>query len=257
MARLDGKVAFISGAARGIGLATAKRFCEEGAAVILSDVNGAAAETSAAALTGNAEGLQHDVRSPDEWDAVMDHVKTKYGRLDILVNNAGILATENSQTVENTEFAQWQAIQDVNVNGVMLGCQAAVAAMKTQEGGSIVNLSSIAAIIATPHLFSYGASKSAVRQMTKSVAVYCARAGYKIRCNSVHPGIIQTDMGNAVLSLDNGDVERNRDSRRQTIPLGELGQAIDVANAIMFLASDESRYITGAELVIDGGFTAI
>jgi 3(or 17)beta-hydroxysteroid dehydrogenase len=257
MARLDGKIAFISGAGRGIGLATAQRFVEEGAIVTLSDINGEAAEQAAAELGGEAEGLQQDVRDPDGWQQVMDHVTSKHGGLDILVNNAGILATENTQNVETTEMAQWRALQDVNVDGVMMGCQAAVAAMKASGGGSIINLSSVAALIGTPQLFAYGASKGAVRQMTKSVAVHCARAGYGIRCNSVHPGLIQTDMGDAVLALDNGDVARNKEARRVFVPMGELGEARDIANAILFLASDESRYITGAELVVDGGFTVI
>ena len=154
-------------------------------------------------------------------------------------------------------MAQWRALQEVNVNGVMLGCQAAVAAMKTSGGGAIVNLSSTAALLGTPYLYAYGASKGAVRQMTKSVAVHCARAGYKIRCNSVHPGLIETDMGDQVLSLDNGDIERNKEARRSLVPMGELGQARDIANAILFLASEDARYITGAELVVDGGYTVV
>ena len=181
MARLDGKIAFVSGAARGIGFATAERFAEEGAIVTITDIDGEAAARAAADLGGNAEGLQQDVRDPDGWSEIIDYVTGKRGGLDILVNNAGILATQNSQSVENTDMAQWQALQEVNVNGVMLGCQAAIAAMKNSGGGSIVNLSSIAAMMGTPHLFAYGASKGAVRQMTKSVAVHCARAGYKIR----------------------------------------------------------------------------
>jgi NAD(P)-dependent dehydrogenase (short-subunit alcohol dehydrogenase family) len=257
MGRLEGKIAFISGAARGIGFATAQRFAEEGATVIIADINGEAAERAAAELGDSAEGLQQDVREEAGWAEVMEHVTGKHGGLDIHVNNAGILATGDTQNVENTDLAQWQALQDVNVTGVMLGCQAAVAAMKASGGGSIINLSSVAALIGTPALFAYGASKGAVRQLTKSVAVHCARAGYKIRCNSVHPGLIQTDMGDQVMTMDNGSIERNTKVREAIVPLGELGQARDIANAILFLASDDARYITGAELVVDGGFTVV
>jgi 3(or 17)beta-hydroxysteroid dehydrogenase len=257
MGRLDGKIALVTGGARGIGRAAATRLSEEGASVVITDMNGAGAEASAGAIGGNAEGLQHDVRSAEDWQRVMDHILARFGRLDIQVNNAGILATANTQTVENTDIDQWRAVQGVNVEGVYLGCQFAIATMKRSGGGSIVNLSSIAGLIGTPHLFAYGASKGAVRQLTKSVAVYCGRAGYKIRCNSVHPGLIQTDMGDEVMGLDNGDAERNKATRVKMVPLGYIADPVQVANCILFLASDESSYVTGAELVVDGGFTAV
>jgi NAD(P)-dependent dehydrogenase (short-subunit alcohol dehydrogenase family) len=148
----------------------------------------------------------------------------------------------------------------VNVEGVFLGCKHAVEAMRANagsSGGAIVNLSSIAGLVATPHVAAYGASKGAVRQLTKSVAIWCGRQGYRIRCNSVRPGIIQTDMGEQVMRLGGADPERAWETRIRQIPIGETGRPEDIANGILFLASDEARHITGAELVIDGGMTAI
>jgi len=256
MARVDGKVALVTGGGGGIGRATARRLADEGAAVVVTDLRAAEASATAEEIGGNALALAQDVRDEADWRRVIADVQARHGQLDILVNNAGILATENSQNVENTEMTQWRAVQAVNVDGVYLGCRHGVEAMK-QAGGAIVNLSSVAGLIGTPHLFAYGASKGAVRQLTKSVAVYCARAGYGIRCNSVHPGLIDTDMGTQVMGLDGADVEANKAARRQMVPVGELGAAEHVANCILFLASDEAAYVTGAELVVDGGLTAI
>ena len=147
-------------------------------------------------------------------------------------------------------------MQAVNAEGVFLGCRAAVKAMKA-AGGAIVNLSSIAGLIATPQFVAYGASKGAVRQFTKSVAVDCARKGYRIRCNSVHPGFIETDMGRGSMLMDGGDAEARYKARVRLTPLGVPGQPEDIANGVVFLASDEARHVTGAELVIDGGMTAV
>ena len=184
----------------------------------------------------------------------MDNVLQKHGRLDILINNAGILATESSQDVESTSLNQWQAVNAVNSEGVFLGCQHGIQAMKA-TGGSIVNLSSIAALMATPHLFAYGASKAAVRQLTKTVAVHCGREGYRIRCNSVHPGVIETSMGDELMALGGGNVEEKWAARIAAIPLGEAGTVDDVASCVLFLASDEARHVTGSALVVDGGTT--
>jgi 3(or 17)beta-hydroxysteroid dehydrogenase len=196
--------------------------------------------------------------------AVADH----HGRPDILVNNAGILATEDNQSLAQTELKQWRAVQAVNVEGVFLGCKYGVAAMSAGDseqkrprggagGGAIVNMSSLAAMIGSAHLVAYGASKGAVRQLTKSVAIDCARKGLGIRCNSVHPGMIVTDMGDQVLSLGGGDAKKRYASRMRLIPMGEPGQAVDVANCVLFLASDEARHVTGTELIVDGGIAAI
>ncbi|HZD24774.1 MAG TPA: glucose 1-dehydrogenase [Alphaproteobacteria bacterium] len=257
MARVEGKIALVTGAARGIGRATAQALAREGAVVTVTDLSEEDAARTAAELGGGAEGLAQDVRSADDWARVVGHVMARHGRLDILVNNAGILATRDTQVLEDTDMEQWRAVQTVNVEGVFLGCKQAVPAMAKGGGGSIVNLSSIAGLVGTPHVIAYGASKGAVRQLTKSVAAYCGRKGWKIRCNSVHPGVIDTDMGDQVLSLGGADLEETKRQRAKMIPLQELGRAEDVANCILFLASDEARYVTGAELVVDGGYTTL
>ena len=257
MGRVDGKIAIVTGGGNGIGRATALRLAAEGARVMLADLDAVAAAAVADEIGDTAASRGHDVRRPEDWAALMEDVLQRYGTLDILVNNAGILATESSQTLEDTDLAQWRAVNQVNAEGVFLGCKHGVAVMREYGGGAIVNLSSIAGLVATPHLIAYGASKGAVRQLTKSVAIDCARHGYNIRCNSVHPGFVDTDMGKHVLSLNNADVERNREARRKQIPLGIFGQAVDIANAILFLASDEARYVTGSELVVDGGNVAV
>ena len=257
MTRVKDKIAIITGGGRGSGKATAFRLAEEGAKVIVTDINAESAEIVAKQIGENALWLSHDVRLDKDWQTVLDTTLNRFSRLDILINNAGILTTQSTQNVENTDIDQWRAVQGINVEGVYLGCKFAIAAMKRSNGGSIVNLSSVAALIGTPHLFAYGSSKGAVRQLTKSVAVHCGRAGYKIRCNSVHPGLIQTDMGDKVMGLDNGDVERNKESRSKLVPLGYLADPTEVANCNLFLASDESSYVTGAELVVDGGYTVV
>ncbi|NQV59661.1 MAG: glucose 1-dehydrogenase [Alphaproteobacteria bacterium] len=265
MGRVEGKIAIVTGGGTGIGRAAATRLAEEGAIVTIAEFNAESGQAVVAELGGEATFVQHDVREEASWQSLMDAVADRHGRLDILVNNAGILATGNSQVLADTDMAQWRAVQTVNVEGVFLGCKYGVAAMTADGGrekggaggGAIVNMSSIAGLVGTPHLIAYGASKGAVRQMTKSVAIDCARKGLGIRCNSVHPGVIVTNMGNQVMSLGSNDAEANWAARIEIIPMGEPGQAVDVANCILFLASDEARHVTGAELVVDGGMTAI
>ncbi|MCR9214220.1 MAG: glucose 1-dehydrogenase [Proteobacteria bacterium] len=256
MGRLDTKTALITGAATGIGLATARRFIEEGATVILTDRSVTDGEAAAADLGPDAFFLEQDVTQEDHWQMVMTQISEQHGRLDILVNNAGILGTGANQTIEDMEIAEWRAIASVNVEGVLFGCQHAVRAMK-ENGGSIVNISSVAAIIGTPHLVAYGASKAAVRQLTKSVAMHATNNGYNIRCNSVHPDPVRTNMGDALMSMYGGDIQEGWDRIPGRIPIGTAAEPVDIANGILFLASDESRHMTGSELVIDGGLTAI
>ncbi len=257
MGRVDGKIALVTGGANGIGQAVCRRFIEEGATVVIADVKADAGKALAAELGAKAEFVSLDVRDEDAWRTVVDGILARHGRLDILVNNAGILATTQHQSIDDVGLDEWDAVQSVNAKGVFLGCRAGVKAMKAGGGGSIINLSSIAGIIGTPQIVAYGASKGAVRQMTKSVAIDCARKGYRIRCNSVHPGLIDTNMGAESMGMGGGDPAENLKKRVSATPMGERGEPLDIANGILFLASDEAKHMTGAELVIDGGLTAI
>jgi NAD(P)-dependent dehydrogenase (short-subunit alcohol dehydrogenase family) len=265
MGRVEGKIAIVTGGGTGIGRAAAMRLAEEGATVVIAEFKQDTGAAAAAALGAKAAFIQHDVREEASWQSLMETVAADHGRPDILVNNAGILATQPTQWLADTDMEQWRALQAVNVEGVFLGCKYGVAAMTADGGrarggnggGAIVNMSSIAGLIGTAGAIAYGASKGAVRQMTKSVAIDCAKKGLGIRCNSVHPGIIKTEMGDAVMDLGGGDPERKWAASIKGVPMGEAGQAVDVANCLLFLASDEARHVTGAELVVDGGLTAI
>jgi len=194
---------------------------------------------------------EHDTAREEDWKRIIDAVMAREGRLNGLVNNAGIAGPFPS-TFETETVEQWQRMLSINVQGVFLGCKYGVPAMKQSGGGSIVNTSSLAAFLGTPALSAYGASKGAVRQFTKTVAMDCARKGYRIRCNSVHPGIIMTPMGQGILPND-----KARERALRTIPIGEFGTPEDIAYGILYLISDESRFVTGTELVIDGGMNAI
>ena len=257
MGRVEGKIGIVTGGANGIGRAVCQRFAEEGATVVVADMNAAAGQALAAELGGKAEFVELDVRNEDGWQSLMDGVLARHGRLDILVNNAGILATTQHQSIDDIKLDEWEAVQAVNAKGVFLGCRAGVRAMKPGGGGSIVNLSSIAGLVATPGIVAYGASKGAVRQLTKSIAIDCARKGYRIRVNSIHPGLIDTNMGVESMSMGGADPAENRKARISNTPMGEVGEPLDIANGILFLASDEAKHMTGAELVIDGGLTAV
>ena len=256
MDRLANKVALVTGAATGIGLATTRRFIEEGAFVLMTDINAEAGKAAAKALGKMAQFLEQDVTKEADWQRVMATIAADTKGIDILVNNAGILAIGDHQTIEDTDLAHWQAIQKVNVEGVFLGCQAAVKAMKGR-GGSIVNISSVAAIIGTPTLAAYGASKAAVRQLTKTVAIHCASKDSGIRCNSVHPDPVRTNMGDELMGMYGGKVDAGWKAIPGRVPLKIPAEPVDIANCILFLASDEARHVTGSELVVDGGMTAI
>lgn len=252
MPRLDGKVAIVTGAASGFGAATARLFAREGATVVLTDRNADGGKAVAREIGNAASFLAHDVTSEADWARVVDETVKLHGRLDILMNNAGVWGSGVPQDIEHITLEEWRFVQSVNSDGVMLGCRAAIPAMAKSGGGSIVNVSSTAGFRATPMIAAYGASKGAVRQLTKSVAAYCGRKGYNIRCNSVHPGMVRTPLGEDVLKVY-GELEEAARNRTKSVPLGTLGEVEDVANAALFLASDESRYVNGSELVIDGG----
>ena len=251
MGRVADKVVLVTGAGSGIGRATAALLVAEGATVIVTDVNLTGGQETVRQIGGNCRFIPHDTAQEADWQRVIADILAREGRLDGLVNNAGISGPFPSR-FENETVEQWQRILSINVQGVFLGCKHAVPAMRATGGGAIVNLLSLAAFLGTPDLAAYGASKGAVRQFTKTVAMDCARKGYKVRCNSVHPGIVMTPMGEQVVP---GDKAKER--MRRHIPLGEFGVPQDIAYGILYLISDESRFVTGTELVIDGGMNAI
>jgi 3(or 17)beta-hydroxysteroid dehydrogenase len=247
--RLEGKAALITGAASGIGRATAALFHVEGARVAATDRN----EAGLAGLGPDADlVLPQDVTDEARWREVVDAVAAAFGRLDILVNSAGIAMLGS---IESATLEDWRKMNAVNVEGTFLGCREAVLAMKETGGGSIVNLSSVAGIIGDASSAAYCASKGAVRMLTKSAALHCARAGYGIRVNSVHPSFAETPMVlDGIATAKNPD--RVREGLMRASPMGRMGKAEEVANMILFLASDESSFTTGAEFMVDGGLTA-
>jgi cyclopentanol dehydrogenase len=250
MARLAGKVALISGGARGQGAAETRLFVREGAAVVFGDVlddDGKKIEAEIRATGGQATYVHLDVTREADWRAAVTTAVQTYGRLSVLVNNAGILFRAK---IEDTSEADWDRIMAVNVKGVFLGTKAAIPAMRKAGGGSIINISSTAGLVGSPGgTAAYTATKGAVRLFTKSTAIQHAREG--IRCNSVHPGPIATDMIKDVLAD-----QKAWEGRLRRLPMGRAGTADEVAYGVLYLASDESSYVTGSELVIDGGTTA-
>lgn len=254
--RLDRKIALVTGGGSGIGRATCSKLAEEGATVIVSDVNetgGLETVSDVEAAGGKATFVRHDVTREDAWIDILAGIERDHGRLDILVNNAGLYKRGSLDEMSLEQFRQLSA---VNVDGVFLGLKYGGGLMKKAGAGSIVNLSSGAGIVGSPGAVGYCATKGAVRLMTKAAALELARASKNIRVNSVHPGFVQTPMGEQVIHEIGGDFDRRREQLTRAIPLREWADPADIANGIAFLASDESRYMTGSELVIDGGVTA-
>jgi len=252
MLRLEGKVALITGAASGLGAAAAARLHAEGAFVVVTDRNVAGAESVARALGERAAFRGLDVTSEAAWVETIAAVVAERGRLDVLVNNAGIGIVGD---IEEASLADFKLVHAVNAEGVFLGCKHAVRAMKLTGGGSIINVSSVAGLIAAPSLVAYASSKGAVRSLTKAVAIHCAQRRYAIRCNSIHPAFIETPMVEAMVQTS-GDPERARAGLAKSIPLGRIGNPADVAAAVAYLASDDAAFVTGTELVVDGGLVA-
>jgi NAD(P)-dependent dehydrogenase (short-subunit alcohol dehydrogenase family) len=250
MGRLDGKVALISGGARGQGATEAQLFSREGAKVVLGDVldeAGRQVEAAIRAAGGEATYVHLNVTSEADWRAAVDTAERGYGQLHVLVNNAGILIRKS---IEETTEDDWDRLMAVNVKGVFLGTKYAIPAMRRAGSGSIINISSTAGLVGSPYGSSaYTATKGAVRLFTKATAVQHAKEN--IRCNSVHPGPIDTDMIRDTLSDP-----VLRDERLHRVPLGRIGKPEDIAYGVLYLASDESSFVTGSELVIDGGSTA-
>jgi len=250
MGRLEDKVALISGGARGMGAVDAKLFAGEGARVVIGDVlddEGRKTEAQINEIGGECLFVHLDVTSESSWEQAVAATVARFGKLDILVNNAGIFRTEG---VEETSGELWDQVMEINAKGVFLGTKLAIPEMRKAGGGSIVNISSVAGLTGGTGSAAYRASKGAVRLFTKSTAIQYAKED--IRANSVHPGIIETPMTAPNLMAD----QERRDRSAARHPLGRVGQPEDVAYGVLFLASDESSFMTGSELVIDGGLTA-
>ncbi|MDD9997102.1 MAG: glucose 1-dehydrogenase [Rhodospirillaceae bacterium] len=250
MSRFINKVSIVTGAASGIGLATAERLVAEGGNVLLTDLNEEAGSEAAQRLGAAAGFRVHDAASEADWESVVADCVSRFGRLDVLVNNAGVAFLAGQLSPEEVTLEEWQRVNAVNAAGVMLGCKHAIRAMKSSGGGAIVNIASIAATVASPLAVPYGASKAAVVQLTKTVAYDCARRGYNIRCNAVLPGTIET-------TLYKTFSEEQRAANARGVPLGRVGTPEDVAVAVAFLASDEADYITGAQVAVDGGLSVV
>lgn len=256
MKRVHNKICLVTGAARGLGLAAAEALLQEGASVMITDLDRAAGESEAARLTRRGFEVRfmvQDVSRPEHWDEVLGRIVDTWGALDVLVNNAGVGAFID---VEKETLQHWRATLSVNLDGVFLGTQAAIARMR-DRGGSIVNIASIEGLIGEPLIPAYNASKGGVRMFTKSAAIHCARAGYNIRINSVCPGFAETQMvGGAVASLSPEEAKVVVERIIARIPMGRFARPEEIAQAVLFLASDESSYMTGSDLVVDGGMTA-
>jgi len=258
MGRVEGLVAMVTGARRGLGKASAVLLAKEGAKVVITDRNPDGADAVLAEIEkagGEAVFLDQDVSKEADWQRVIERTIDRFGKLDILVNNAGVGAGKN---IEQISLEEWRWVMSVNLDGAFLGTKYGIEAMKKTGGGSIINMSSIEGIIGDSRMVAYDASKGGLRTLTKSAALHCAQRGYNIRVNTVHPGFIDTEMVRCFLKAQakDGDIESARKALERLHPIGHLGEPDDVAYAVLYLASRESKFATGSELVVDGGYTA-
>ena len=256
MGRVSGKIALVTGSGMGLGRATSLLLAKEGATLFCTDISPEHGEETVQMIRdagGTADFMRHDVSSVADWEAVAAAVEKRHGHLEVLVNNAGIAIAAN---IETTTMEQWHKTMAINSDGVFLGCKHAVALMKKNKKGSIINLSSIDGIIGEAELAAYCASKGAVRTLTKSVAVHCGEQGYGIRCNSIHPGYIWTPQTENYLR-DLGKLESEKAKALSRHPIGYLGEPNDIAYMVLYLASDESKFVTGSEMIVDGGYLMV
>jgi NAD(P)-dependent dehydrogenase (short-subunit alcohol dehydrogenase family) len=256
MGRAENKVALVTGAAQGLGAAIAGMLANEGARVMLTDINADGAAATAASINkrraNSAASMYQDVTDEDRWVEVLAATIERFGGLHILVNNAGIGSVAS---IEDESLEKWHHVHAVDLDSVFLGCKYSIPHIAASGGGSIVNISSISGIIAAHNLAAYNSAKAAVRHLSKSVALHCARSGNNIRCNSVHPVFIDTPILDGMI----GDSDRDNVLQKlgRQVPLGRVGKPDDVAYAVLYLASDESQFVTGSEIRVDGGISAM
>lgn len=258
MNRLNNRTALITGAARGIGLAIAEAFVREGATTVMTDIRDELGQSECDRLGPQAAYRRLDVRDESDWIATMDDVRERWGGLDILVNNAGITGFEEypeAHDPENASLEAWRGVHATNLDGTFLGCKHAIRAMRPARTGSIINISSRSGLVGIPAAAAYASSKAAIRNHTKSVALYCASQGLAIRCNSIHPAAILTPIWEPMLG-DGPDREERMAALVAETPLRRFGRPEEVAEACVYLGADASAYMTGSEINLDGGLLA-
>ena len=256
MGRVNDKVAIVTGAASGLGFAAAQKLMNEGAKVMLSDINREVIESMPDRLNNFSRAqfsaFTHDVTNEDAWIELIDKTEQEFGQINILVNSAGISLGAD---IVSTDFKIWKKVHEVNLDGVFLGCKYAIPKLNDAGGGSIINISSISGIVAGWNTAAYNSSKAGVRHLSKSVALYCAKKGYNVRCNSIHPAFVNTPILDPIKQAFGADEAVAKLSRQ--IPMNKIGDTDDVSYAILYLASDESKFMTGTEIVLDGGLSAM
>jgi NAD(P)-dependent dehydrogenase (short-subunit alcohol dehydrogenase family) len=258
--RMVGKIALVTGAAQGLGQAMADMFVAEGAHVFMTDINAAKVQDAAARHGDKVAAMAQDVTSADQWQAVVAACVARFGGLNVLVNNAGIGGP--MANVETCTLADWRNVHAIDLDGVFMGCKYGLPAMaqSTRESGTrgaILNISSIAGIIASANMTAYNSAKAGVRHLSKSVALHCAKAGYPITCNSLHPVFIDTPILDGIVGRGVSTREEGVKKLGRQIPLGTVGEVADIAYAAVYLCSDESKFVTGSELCVDGGISAM